>query len=463
MQASRRDAILACATPPGAAERAILRLSGPDLLALDGAHLPEGFAALWQAWEATGMLRGIAMVDWAWLPALPVPVEAWSFPGPHSSTGEDVVELHLAGAPPLVDALQAAWAAVPGVREAEPGEFTRRAFLSGRLDLTQAEAVLGLVTAQDAQQARASAGLLLGALAADLEAARRALADAMVQVEAGLDFEEGDSQDLQPGEIRATLAAADAALARGQRETARGAWEARDQWRIGLVGAPNAGKTALFRALTGVDALVADQRGTTRDRLEAAWRVGLGGRQWCLADGPGRSETPVDARDAEAQRRARSHDHFDVVWQVLDGSAAAPPEAWDRGPAPDLTVFTKCDLDRRIPAAVVQAASARGPVVFVSASSGHGLERLLAETQRLEAARAADWSAAAQVSARHQQALRDAREAVAAAQVLDEAGGHQDLVAEELRRALGALAELVGEFTPEDLLDQLFSSFCVGK
>ena len=462
MSGSRSDAIVALATAPLAAERAILRLSAPTMVQV--AQEAQASPELRALFPASLEERAVTQGQFHWLEAMQVPVTAWVFPGPRSATGEDLVEFHLAGSLPVVRALEEALLALPSVRAAEPGEFTRRAFLSGVLDLTQAEAVQTLVQSQDAAEARAAAALLTGALAGDLQQARDALAEAMVQIEAGLDFEEGDSQDLQPGEIEATLASAREAIARGRTEERSRTARAEGRFRIGLIGAPNAGKTALFSRLTGAEALVADERGTTRDRLEAEWvRTSSEGATWWLADGPGRGPQAADARDAAAQERARAADQFDLVLDVVD---ASDPEADlpERTPAtPACVLFTKADLPRAVSEVVVQRAQSRGPVLWISTQEDQGLAELEALIAKQEEQQSQDRRAAARASVRHQEALRRAAEAVEAAAALDAVGGHQDLVAEELRNAMSAIAELVGEFTPEDLLDHLFSSFCVGK
>lgn len=459
MQDSRRDTIVALATPPLAAQRAVLRLSGPEFLSTQLPKSPGKLA------ELANCQRGLNRCTWEWLPGVEVPIDAWVFTGPHSATGEDVLELHLPGSLPMVRALEAELLAQPGLRAAQPGEFTRRAFLNGVLDLTQAEAVLGLVHARDAAEARAAAAVLSGALGEELQTARTALAEAMVQIEAGLDFEEGDSQDLQPGEIEHHLERARAALQRGQEGERERAVRERGVFRIGLLGAPNAGKSALYARLTGASVLVAEEKGTTRDRLEATWPVdGLeGAARVLLADGPGRAATASDARDAAAQRRAVQSDRFDLVWYLVDSADANAqlPEALASAPA--WVLCTKSDRPRAIASSVLQEAEQRGPVYWISSVDGRGLADLERAAIAAEQAHSVDRAAGARASQRHQQALRVALEAVEAAAALDAVGGHQDLVAEELRRALFAIAELVGEFTPEDLLDQLFSSFCIGK
>ncbi|MCH2101126.1 MAG: 50S ribosome-binding GTPase [Planctomycetes bacterium] len=463
MQDSRADAIVALATAPLAAERAVLRLSVPDMRQV--AEAAQAHPSLRGLFAFDLAARGVIERSFDWADGLLVAVQLWNFPGPRSATGEDLLEFHLLGSLPIVRAFEAALLEVEGVRAAEPGEFTRRAFLSGVLDLTQAEAVQALVQSQDAAEALAAAALLTGALAGDLQVARDALTDAMVQIEAGLDFEEGDSQDLQPGEIEATLATAKEAIARGQAEEQGRSARTHGRFRIGLIGEPNAGKTALFRRLTGATAIVADEQGTTRDRLEAPWaHEGHEGPEWWLADGPGRSVEALDARDSAAQDRARHFDHFDLVLEVVDASDPhADLLACRMVATPCCVLFAKSDRPRAIADAVVRRAAERGSVLWISAEKDQGLDALRREVAAVADLQARDRRAAARASVRHQQALRRAAEAVDAAGKWDAVGGHQDLVAEELRNAMGAIAELVGEFTPEDLLDQLFSSFCVGK
>jgi len=417
--------------------------------------------------------RGVQDFTWQWQAGLEIAGQAWVFPGPHSATGEDVVELHLVGSEPIVQALLHELLASGSIRAAEAGEFTRRAFLSGKLDLAQAEAVLDLVQARNAAEARAAAAVLTGALGGQMAIARRALSEAMVQIEAGLDFEEGDSQDLQPGEVEGSLRSARVALTQGLDQEQARARESTQSCRIGLWGAPNAGKSSLFRRLTGQSALVEARAGTTRDRLEAIWRPQtaaadaseiqeVAGLDWWLADGPGLSEQSVDARDSAAQARARL-DRFDLLLYVIDASTAAaelPPRLENQAA---IVVFNKADMPKALPAHVLHELQQWGPCVWVSAENGQGLEALERAVAQAVAAQQGDQVSALRATQRHQQALRMALEAVERADEWDQVGGHQDLVAEELRTALRGLAELVGEFTPEDLLDQLFSSFCIGK
>ncbi len=449
--ASRLDSIAAQATPRGAGERGILRLSGPDLLARAGALLPPGCPH-----PGLPPRREVRAGALEWAPGARVPVELWVFPGPRSATGEDLLELHLPGAQPVLDLVFAQLLAA-GARAADPGEFTRRAFLNGRLDLVQAEAVLDLVQARTAEAAAAAAHALSGALGGEARAAQEALAAARVELEAGLDFAEGDSQDVAPADVERLLERAAAALARGTDGETQHAARTRAEFRILLCGAPNAGKSSLLRALTGAEVLISPESGTTRDRIEARWNAAAATLPWILLDGPGTGGDPADLRDAAARVRAAGDAaDADLAWLCCDGadSAARSPAA----PAglPALRLRTKSDLPR-------VAGGAADGALRVSARTGEGFAELAAATAR--AASAAESAHAARLAsgARHAEALAAAATALARARALHAAGGPQDLVAEEVREASRALGELTGALTPEDLLDRLFARFCVGK
>jgi len=454
---SRLDPILAQATPRGPAERAILRLSGPGLLQRAGALLPPGCPRPSQP-PRREILRGA--VEWA--PGARAPAALWVFPGPASATGEDLLELHLPGAQPVLDLLLSGMLA-RGARLAEPGEFTRRAFLHGRIDLLQAEAVLDLVQASSAAAAAAAARVLAGALGREAAAARAALTQALVEIEAGLDFEEGDSQDLAPGDAGRFLEEAAAAVQSGWSGERQRAARSRSEIRILLRGAPSAGKSSLFRRLTGADALVSAEAGTTRDRLEAAWPAARAELPWILLDGPGLGPSARDAHDAAAQARAQEDPAgADLAWLCLDAADARARLPEPPPGLPCLLVLTKSD--RPPAAAALEAARRSGlPAVAVSAAAGLGLAELERATAELCAQSGAAQAARLASAERHEDALRSAAAALERARALHQAGGPQDLVAEEARAALRALAALAGELTPEDLLDRLFARFCVGK
>jgi tRNA modification GTPase len=448
---SRLDSIAAQATPRGAGERGILRLSGPDLLARAAALLPPGCPR-----PSLPPRREVRSGNLEWARGAQVPVELWVFPGPRSATGEDVLELHLPGAQPVLD-LVLEQLLTAGARAADPGEFTRRAFLNGRLDLVQAEAVLDLVQARAAEAATAAAHALSGALGGEARAAQEALAAARVELEAGLDFAEGDSQDVAPADVERLLECAAAALARGSEGELQHAARSRAEFRILLCGAPNAGKSSLLRALTGAEVLTSPESGTTRDRIEARWHAAAATLPWILIDGPGTGGDPVDPRDAAARARAAGDvTDADLAWLCRDASDAAAQSPAAPAGLPALRLRTKSDLSRA-------AGSVADGALLVSAHTGDGFTELAAATART--ASAAEFAHAARLAsgARHAQALAEAATALNRARALQASGGPQDLVAEEVREAARALGELTGELTPEDLLDRLFARFCVGK
>ena len=302
--------IAAPATPVGPAQRAVIRLSGPQLLATASRYLPPLVPAL-------SGVREVLAVKLEPLPGVAVDAHLFVFPGPNSATGEDVCELHLPSAVPLVEA-QLQQLLDQGCRLAEPGEFTRRAFLNGRLDLTQAEAVLELVEARSSSAAVAATQVLSGSLGDCMTASRSVLLEALMELEAGLDFEEGDSQDLQPGEVADFLQRATKLLESGLEQEQQRLLRHGGRFRIGLFGAPNAGKTTLFSKLTGTSSLISEEAGTTRDRREAIWYPEGSALPLTLVDYPGLGGQATDARDAAVVRIER------VVQSagVADGDAA---------------------------------------------------------------------------------------------------------------------------------------------
>jgi len=454
------DILVAPATPEGPARRAVVRMSGLGLLEererfLDGASpMPPA-------------LRGAFDLDWPFAEELHGAIQLLQFPGPGSATGEDVLEFHLPGSQPLVDAL-VAQLVVRGARLAEPGEFTRRAFLRGRLDLTQAEAVLDLVSSRSAAAARAAADLLGGSLGQALQQTRDVLLAALVEMEAGLDFEEGDSQDLEPGEVRHLLEQAEQALQLGVVTEEQRVLRQSGTYRVGLLGPPNAGKTTLFAHLTDTPALVSDQAGTTRDRREASWHPAGAALPFTLIDFPGLGGEAMDAHDAAARALVmEERTRLDLVWLCLqpDQDPAGLP---DRLPeAPFLIVWTQADRNPSAANPALRDALRRYGLPLEELQVGDGGRsggpRLARATEAALEQAEASQAQARQHSRRHQEALDGALRCVRRGLEWEEQGGHQDLIAEEIRTALLGLAELVGESTPEDVLDHLFSSFCVGK
>lgn len=449
----RGDVIAAQATPVQAGRRAVVRISGRRLALQWADFLPRTLHGL--VFE-----RGSARAFWPWLAPLRLPIQILMFPGPGSATGEDVIELHLPGSQPFVDrVLQDLYER--GVRPAEPGEFTRRAFLNGRLDLTQAEAVLHLVQSRQESDAEAAAALLQGVLGQPLQKAREVLITALSELEASLDFEEGDAQDVRPTEVDGFLRQAIQVLQDGYSSQAPDRSH-RGQARIGLWGRPNSGKSSLFNSLTGRKALVSSQQGTTRDALRGTWRPRPDQPEWQLWDRPGVGGQAVDSRDAAARRLA-DKDRVDLWWWVLDGSIAdpRPDPVPPRGDC--IVVWNKLDLGRRVSDDVVALCKRRGPQVWISALTGAGLSDLEHRTAASLATHAREREQRRLSSERHCAAVEEALRCLRQAQELVAVGGAADLVAEEVRAALHVMSELVGRLTPEDLLDRLFGRFCIGK
>jgi tRNA modification GTPase len=436
------DTIAAIGTPPGGAARALIRLSGP--------RAAEIVAGLWRGpFErgARAIFRGRLDDGRGTQPAL-----LFWMPGPRSFTREDVAELHLPGAEALVRAALAR-ALELGARPAEPGEFTRRAFLSGRIDLSRAEGLLELVCASNEAERAAAAELVSGGLARRVEALRERLLDLAALCEAGLDFEESDTGHVAEAELEARAAdlraALDAALEFEGARARRGG-----EPRVLLAGAPNSGKSTLFNALLGREAaLVHAQAGTTRDVLRAELALG---RSSCLLCDSAGLEPGVDAlgREAQARTRAALAAADAVLWLCDAGSAAQPPLELPAA-TPRLLVWSRID----------RAGAAPAPPGWLplSARSGAGLPELRAALAQLLEDSTAEAGPLRELSARHAAALGEARARLQAGLEAHRAGGPAELLCEDLRAALAALDEISGASTREDVLDRIFARFCIGK
>jgi len=383
------------------------------------------------------------------------------FPGPHSETGEDVAELQLHGGRAVIAAVLAALGRIDGLRPAEAGEFTRRAFANGRLDLTEVEGLADLIAAETEAQRRQAYRQLKGVLGERAEAWRRRLIEALALVEAGIDFsDEGDVPESLTGEAKAVaaelLAEIQTTLADGQRGE-----RLRDGMVVAIAGPPNAGKSTLLNRIARRDvAIVSPYAGTTRDVIEV--HLDLGGYPVTLLDTAGVRETS-DPVEQEGVNRARARAaEADLVLWIVDANrenaeiASAPVGVW--------LVRNKIDLMN-----INSNKSREGlrnernsgiwiRIHSISAAKGAGIDSLL-EALANEAASHLGAEPALITRARHRQALG------AAAEALDQAirQSEDDLVAEELRLAARALARLTGRVDVEDILDVIFRDFCIGK
>jgi tRNA modification GTPase len=462
--ASDRDPIVAIATAPGRGGIGVVRVSGRDLAPIITALLGPRAAALQPRralhapfLDADGRVldEGIAL----------------HFPAPHSYTGESVLELQGHGGPVvlqlLVERCLQAGCAV-GLRIAEPGEFTRRAYLNERLDLAQAEAVADLIDAATAQAVRSAARSLTGALSREVHALADALTELRALVEATLDFPEEEIDFLEAAQARHRLQAVRDALAALLARAQQGAL-LREGLHVVLVGAPNVGKSSLLNALAGQEvAIVTPIAGTTRDRIQQT--ISIDGIPLHVTDTAGiRDEAAADEVERIGIARTLAEiERADVVLHLVDATAPAADaevlarvQSRVRPSVPLVEVRNKIDLTQ-------EPAGERDGVLALSARDGRGLDALRARLLAI-----AGWQQGAAESvflARERQldALRRAAaHLVTAAEQADVTHGYGnarlELFAEELRLAGQALGEVTGEVSADDLLGQIFSRFCIGK
>lgn len=470
------DTIAAIATAPGAAGLAVVRVSGAEALRIGDAVFRSG--ALGH--PVSGTLAEAAghtlHHGWVFDPERPEraldEVVAAVFKSPRSYTGEDTVEFSChGGAVPARRVLEALRSA--GARSAGPGEYTLRAFLRGRLDLAQAEAVADLVHAETESAGDLALAQLSGALSARLAAIEERITDAAAEVEARVDFAEDVGGIETPPHVRAAIAAV---LAELDALLAGAPWAraVREGVRVPMVGLPNAGKSSLFNALLGEDrAIVTPEPGTTRDRVSE--RIELAGVAVTLSDTAGvrLATNPVEAMGV-ARALAALEGAALVLW-VVDGTMPYDEEGDDMLRAAlagkrVLLALTKRDLLAPPASAPVTADEvlARIPgsearAVSVSSVTLEGLDELREAFAALLGAAAAGGLAGAVSNPRHTDALTRAREALARADEQAAKGAPGEIVALELREALSAVGEVTGRGAGAELLDRIFARFCIGK
>ena len=389
------------------------------------------------------------------------------FPGPRSYTGEDSAEFHCHGSPVVLRELLGALFAA-GARQAKAGEFTRRAFLNGRLDLTQAEAVIDLIDAETASAARNAAAQLDGGLRRVLEPIQDALLDVTSRFYAVVDYPDEDIEDIRPEQVAQALDSSAAALDRLLATCQRGK-VLKSGVRTAIVGRPNAGKSSLLNALAGFDrAIVTDIPGTTRDTVEES--VLCGGVLLRLTDTAGIRDTEDTVEQLGVERSRKALEAADLVLAVVDGSV--PPTAEDlavlrlAAKAPRwIAVFSKCDLwdTKARSVGVIGQVGTPAASVSLSAVTGQGLDRLEAAVAALFPAGEAPDSGSLLTDQRQEEAARRARDAVRRAKEALDAGLTPDAILTDAEEALDALGELTGRTAKEEIVSRIFSRFCVGK
>ncbi|MBI4194479.1 MAG: tRNA uridine-5-carboxymethylaminomethyl(34) synthesis GTPase MnmE [Betaproteobacteria bacterium] len=443
-----RDIIAALATPPGRSGVGVIRISGPALggmaRSLVEKPLPPRCAVLAQFRDARGAAidQGLALY----------------FPAPHSYTGEDVLELHGHGGP-VVLRLVLERCLDLGARVAEPGEFTKRAFLNGKLDLAQAESVIDLIDAATAHAARGAVRSLCGLFSKEIQWLISELIDLRALVEATLDFPEEEIDFLRQSDAEGRLRKLETQVEAVLEATRQGSL-LREGMHVVLAGQPNVGKSSLLNRLTGEElAIVTEVPGTTRDAIRQA--IDIDGVPAHIIDTAGLRESDDPVEKIGISRTWDAIERADVVLLLIDatiGETAADREILGRLPGrlPRIRVYNKIDL---LPRAAAVDRHPGGAAVWLSAKTGKGLELL-----RRELLETVGWHSTGEslflARERHVEALRRAQEHLQEASSL---GEQFELLAEQLRLAQEALSCITGEFTADDLLGEIFSRFCIGK
>jgi tRNA modification GTPase len=444
-----QETIAAIATPPGEGALAVIRISGPGALAVADTLFRSTRApsAMEERRVAFGRIidaRGEVIDE----------VLLTLFRNPRSYTGEDLVEISGHGGSLVASRVLAA-VLESGARMARPGEFTERAFLNGKLDLTQAEAVMDLISAQTPRAARAAAGQLEGRLGDEIHTLRSDLLGCVAHLEAFIDFPEEGIDPESGAALRKRMEGIADHLER-LLSTADEGRLLREGITLALCGAPNAGKSSLLNRLLGSErAIVSAIPGTTRDTIEEC--ASLGGYPFRVIDTAGLRETsdPVEREGVERARRAA--EAADLRIHLVDAAEPVSPAPLF---ADELLVLNKIDLvaDRHRLSSVSATAC-------ISCQTGEGIDSLITSilakvTGRSEGESLPDGAA---INTRHQECLKRAAAALQAAIALLGAGEPPELVAVELRSALGAVGEIVGDAGTEEILGKIFSSFCIGK
>ena len=451
------DTIAALASAPGSSARGIVRISGPDVRdALDRLITPAASNNFTDRLPRRFPGEFLLGND---TPSLPVDVMYW--PTGRSYTGQPLAELHTVGSPPILEDVLAQLFH-HGVRPARAGEFTLRAFLAGRLDLIEAEAVLGVIDARDHEELETALKQLGGGLSGQIASVRSDLLDLLAELEAGLDFVEEDIEFIERGDLIDRLQTARDTIARLS-EQAETRIQSTGRWRVVLAGLPNAGKSCLFNALVGEEAaIVSHIKGTTRDVLSAPME--WDGVSIDLIDTAGWEASPTELMQQAKAQRLEQTAEADLVLFCLAGDSAHEEADWNRrllaeiekkGTSP-LLVQTKADLPER--------ALEPKPDVAVSAITGQGLDDLKAGiAARLSQTTGRSRRLIGTTAARCRESLTSAAASLQEALQAAEHEAGDELIAAEVHQSLDHLGRILGTVYTDDILDRIFSKFCIGK
>jgi tRNA modification GTPase len=467
MRIETDSTIAAIASGPEGAIRGIVRITGPDTLRVLERLVPSD---AWRVGQGRGARVFDATVTTASLGEIPLAIHVW--PDHRSYTGQPSAELHLLGAPMWMQAVQSELLS-HGVRMAQPGEFTLRAFLAGRMDLTQCEAVLGLIHAQSEHGLRVALNQLAGGMAGPLQALRQDLIYLLADLEAGLDFVDEDIEFIGSDDIVARLQIAIGAIDRLNRQMEERAGQT-SVYQVAVMGLPNAGKSSLVNALTGRDvAIISDQAGTTRDYVRS--RLELEGVEVDLLDTAG-IETVEDASPRgiaqSFTREQLQHADLVIVCEPCDQRVSADVLSvwtWLRDmdcKAAVWQVHTKSDLIEEGSQSMRWGDRAAGVQrdFWVSVKNGQGLETLRsAMAEEVVRHRSRSQDVVPMTADRCRGALVRVAESLRAALGAVQGSAGDEIVAGELRLALEDLGEVAGTVVNNDILDALFSRFCIGK
>ena len=456
------DTISQIATPLGAGGIGIIRVSGADALSVARAVFrPARGGALGEIAPYTARYGHIVAADGTVIDECVL----LYMRAPHSYTGEDTVELQCHGGPIVLrEVLLRTWAA--GARPAEAGEFTKRAFLNGRLDLARAEGVMELISAKSARAARAARARMAGALSAEIAAIRARLLSAIAHIEAGIDFPEDDIPEAQAGVLAADIAAASADVARLLAGADAGRI-LREGMKTVIVGRPNVGKSSLLNALLGMErAIVTDVPGTTRDVIEE--QIAVEGIPLRLLDTAGLRAAEDAVERIGVARTEQQLTDAELILAVFDGAAPLTDE--DRGlierlKGCDAEIIVLCNKEDRAPVlGAADFASLAAPVLSISARAGTGLDALRRAITEIVRRMEGDLGDGALPNVEREiEALGRAAAHLAAAEETLAAEMGTDFVSIDLRAAYEILGEILGETVDTDLIDKIFSEFCIGK